>query len=180
MRKIGYILFAVVLSIFMLELKGQNTATSVRLDIVLNPILNLTVHPDQQNTTLEYLTLEDYRNGVEVTSPKQLSVFSTGPYVLNVRLADALYSKVSGEVEKEMYLPDVRISAIPVNGGNMRLESQSVTTAEKSLVYDDQPAFHKTFDLNYKGPGGNALVDFVNKSAQSTFTNTVLYSIEVR
>lgn len=179
MKKLGYICLAVVLCLLMFNLKGQNSSASVRLVIVLHPVLNLTVNPEQQNTTLEYLTLKDYREGVEVSSPEQLSVSSTGPYIVKVRLSDDLYKGAAGTIADDLYLPDVRVSATPVNGGNMHLKTQSLTTMEKTLIYDDKPALYKTFDLNYKGPGGGALADYVQKS-QARFSNTILFSIEVR
>lgn len=180
MRKMGYILFAVIFCLLIIELKGQNATAPVRLEIVLHPVLNLTVNPAQQVTTLEYRTLEDYHKGVEMTIPEQLSVYSTDPYVVNVRLANEQYKKTTGDTEQMLYLPNVRVRATPVNGGNMNLLTQPLTSVEKTLIYDDKPALHKIFDLNYIGPGGGALEGFVNKSAPSKFTNIILYSIETR
>ncbi|HMR18707.1 MAG TPA: hypothetical protein PKA53_05370 [Sphingobacterium sp.] len=181
MKRFSIIFLTIILLVVTMDLKGQNTSASVRLDIVLKPILNLTVNPEQQVTTLVYNTTEDYRDGVEVTNKEHLTVFSTGPYVVNVRLADEEYSKLSGETEDSMYLPDVRMSAVPVaEGGQMRLATQTLTTIERELIADDQPALNKVFDVSLHGPGADAFADYVADQTSASFRNTILYSLEIR
>jgi hypothetical protein len=165
----------------MIELKGQNTTAAVKLEIVLNPVLNLTLNSEQTVTTLTYNTLEDYRDGVEVTHKEHLTVFSSVPYNINVRLIDEEYLQLLGDTENGMHLPNVRISARPVNNqGNIRLEKPSLTGFDQSLIAEEGPAFHKIFDVSFHGPGDNALVDYVTDQQPAVFTNTVLYSLETR
>lgn len=181
MRGFGIIFLAIALSVTVGDLKGQTTSASVGISIVLNPILNLTINPEQSITTLTYSTLADYRDGVEVTNKEHLTVFSTGPYVVNARLIGEEYVKVSGETDKKMYLPDVRIAAIPLVGnGAIKLENTVLTAENSGFIVGATPALNEVFDVSFHGPGGGAFADYVSKQKSSSFTNTVIYSLEIR
>src|SRR5690606_40241368 len=88
------------------DLKAQAT---VKINIVLNHVQNLTINPDQHVVNLNYNTLEDYRNGVEITKNAHLSVFSTTPYEVKVKLAQTEFIKLGSEAEDKITMPDIQI-----------------------------------------------------------------------
>jgi len=87
---------------------------SVKLNIVFNHIQNLTVNPAQTVTTLAYNTLADFENGVELVQKEHLTVFSTGAYVVKVKVAGEDFIKMGGQATQNLPLPQVTISALPV------------------------------------------------------------------
>lgn len=181
MKKIGIVVLIIAGTLWMPSVKAQAQSATVSFSIVLKPLLNLMVNPEQTSTSLVYNTAEDYEDGVEVTNKKHLTVFSTGPYIVNARLANEEYMKVSGETEKVMHLPDVSISAIPAGGEeSVRLETSVLTGENKGFIAQDQPALNKVFDVSFHGPGDGAFLEYASKKGVSTFTNTIIYSLEVR
>lgn len=181
MKKLGIVCLTIICILWMPNVQAQSENAAVSLSIVLKPLLNLMVNPEQISTSLVYNTAEDYEEGVEVTNKEHLTVFSTGPYVVNARLANEEYTKISGETDKAMHLPEVSISATPAGGlENVRLETSVLTAENKHIITADYPALNKVFDVSFHGPGNGAFLEYASKKGSSTFTNTIIYSLEVR
>ncbi len=154
---------------------------SVKLNIVFNHIQNLTVNPAQTVTTLAYNTLADFENGVELVQKEHLTVFSTGAYVVKVKVAGEDFIKMGGQATQNLTLPQVTISALPVKqDASVLLETTVLSTAGKSIITSNHSAFNESFDVKYKGPGGNVFLDYVSNNETSTYTNTVFYTIETK
>ncbi|NGM62084.1 hypothetical protein G5B30_09175 [Sphingobacterium sp. SGG-5] len=181
MKTTGIIGLVLACILGMPAVRAQSENAAVSLSIVLRPLLNLTVNPEQTTSSLVYNTAEDYQDGVEVTNKGHLTVFSTGPYVVNARLANEEYAKITGETDEAMHLPDVSIAALPTeDGGTSHLETSLLTTEDKSFILEDQPALNKVFDVSFHGPGDGAFLKYASKQGATTFTNTIIYSLEVR
>ncbi|SFS61063.1 hypothetical protein [Sphingobacterium wenxiniae] len=168
-------------SIFFLSAQEHTQQTSVSLNIVLRPVLNLTVNPQQMTTTLAYNTLEDYRNGVEVINKEHLTVSATGPYEVNVQFIQPEFLQTTGQVEKTMYLPQIKVTAIPIEpDGGIQLQTATITTENQSIISSSSPILNKVFDVSYRGPGEEYFLDYISSTEAAQFSNTVLYSIETR
>lgn len=179
MKWLRYMIPVIMLSVLPEQLRSQSA--SVQVNVILKPILNITVNPEQGVVNLIYNSLEDYEGGVELTQREHLTVLSTVPYHVNVRILDNEYQKTSGTTEKPFVAPDIRVSAQPSDVvGGLALYTRSLISEDQRLISDDNVALQKVFDVTFYGPGGNVLVDYVENQQPVTFTNTVLYSLETR
>lgn len=155
--------------------------TSVRLNIVLNHVQNLTVNPAQESTTLTYNTVEDYAKGVEVTQKDHLNVFSTSPFVIKVKVENADFVQIGTDNQNRMRLPNISVRASSAEEGNgMILEQNILSLQERALITGNNPAFDHKFDVTYKGPGDNEMIKYSEFGKVNTFTNLVMYSIEAK
>lgn len=153
----------------------------VKLNIILNPVLNLTVHPQQTSTTLAYNTLEDYQNGVEVLNKEHITVSSTGPYEVNVRLVEGEFLQMGGPEEKKLQHPQIKITAIPVApDASVQLQTATITTENQNIISGKNSVLNKVFDVSYQGPGEEYFLEYISSSSPVQFSNTLLYSIETR
>lgn len=154
---------------------------AVRLNIVLNHVQNLTIHPDQSAVSLTYNNTEDYRQGVEVVKNSHLTVFSTGAYEVKVRLADEEFVKLGGEPTDKLAMPRIKVKATPVaSNQQVHLTTGELTTAGGTIISSEGPSFDAVYDVTYQGPGGEDLIRYAEKNKTVIFTNEVLYSIETR
>ncbi|ERJ61405.1 hypothetical protein [Sphingobacterium paucimobilis] len=155
--------------------------TNVRLNIVLNHVQNLTVHPEQNAVTLTYNDLEDYRRGVEVVKNSHLTVFSTGAYEVKVKLANEEFVKLGGQPTDRLLMPHIKIKARPVAAGQkVSLTTGELSTVGGRIISSAGPAFDVAYDVTYQGPGGEELIRYAEQNKSVVFTNDVLYSIETR
>ncbi|ERJ61404.1 hypothetical protein [Sphingobacterium paucimobilis] len=100
MKKVVLALTAVFATV--LGVNAQVTSAKVKVNVVLNPFqsIELGSGKDIDQVTLEYKTVNDYKNGVSVEVPKQLKVSSVGTGY-NIK-ADLMYSGQSGVFGKEL------------------------------------------------------------------------------
>jgi hypothetical protein len=154
---------------------------SVRVNVVLHRVQNLTVNPAQQTTTLTYKTLDDYQNGVEVLQKEHLNVFSTTGYVVKVRLADPRYTQVIAGNEEQADMPAIRVSARSAAAQPLtELTPQFAGATNETIISNRSASMNEVFDVLYQGPGNNAMSRFVKGAEVTELFNTVLYSIEAR
>lgn len=155
--------------------------TNVRLNIVLNHVQNLTIHPDQNAVTLTYNDLEDYRKGVEVVKNSHLTVFSTGAYEVKVKLANEEFVKLGGQPTDKLSIPRIKVLANPVGPDqNVNVTAGELSAAGSRIISSDGPSFDASYDVTYQGPGGEELIRYAEKNKTIVLTNDVLYSIETR
>lgn len=173
--------FFTVLGVLLLGFGKIQAQTNVRLNIVLNHVQNLTIHPDQSAVTLTYNDLEDYRRGVEVVKNSHLTVFSTGAYEIKVRLANEEFMKLGGQVTDKLIMPKIKVKATSVLANDqVNLTTGELSTAGGRIISSDLPSFNAVYDVTYQGPGGEELIQYAEKNKTVVFTNDVLYSIETK
>ncbi|WP_336830685.1 hypothetical protein [Sphingobacterium multivorum] len=169
-----------ILVVFLAFGKVLSAQSSVRLNIVLNHVQNLTINPDQNQVTLAYNNLQDYREGVEVAQKAHLSVFSTGAYEVKVKLANEEFINL-GKGAKTVTLPRIKVKANPtVAQTDLTLSTGMLSSKGETIISSDKPSFDATFDITYQGPGQDVFVGYAEKNQTLTFVNDVLYSIETR
>lgn len=155
--------------------------TNVRVNIVLNHVQNLTILPDQNEVTLTYNDLEDYRSGVEVIKNSHLSVFSTGAYEVNVRFANEEFVKLGGAATDQLKLPNMKVKATPVvPNALVSVSTRELSTTGGKIISSNQQAYDAVYNVTYQGPKGETLIRFAEKNKTVIFTNDILYSIETR
>ena len=158
--------------------KGQ---TSVKINVVLNHIQNLTVNPTQETVSLVYNTVDDYKKGVESVQKEHLNVFSTGAFVVKVKVANEDFVQIGSDAAGRIRLPNVGVTAKavdPITGVNT--ESRMLGINETALITGENPILNQKFDVTYKGPGDNELILYSEMGKTNIFTNTVMYSIEAK
>lgn len=158
-----------------------NGQTSVKINIVLNHVQNLTVNPTQETVSLIYNTVDDYLNGVESTQKEHLNVFSTGAFVVKVKVANEDFVQIGSDATGRIRLPNVNVTAKTVEAvTGVNTESRVLGVEETALITGDNPIINQKFDVTYKGPGNNELILYSERGKTNIFTNTVMYSIEAK
>ncbi|NGM74212.1 hypothetical protein [Sphingobacterium sp. SGL-16] len=170
-----------LLGIIILGINNLLAQPSVRINIVLNHVQNLTINPDQQVVNLNYNTLDDYRTGVEVTKNAHLSVFSTTPYEVKVKLANNQFVKLGSEDEDRVSMPDIQVSPVSTTQNSEVEFSTSVLTTEgRKIISSSVPTTSAVYNIQYKGPKGENIIRFAERNKTIVFYNDVLYSIETK
>ncbi|WP_149914173.1 hypothetical protein [Sphingobacterium cavernae] len=170
-----------LLGIIILGINNLLAQPSVRINIVLNHVQNLTINPDQQVVNLNYNTLDDYRTGVEVTKNAHLSVFSTTPYEVKVKLANNEFVKLGSEYEERVSMPDIQVSPVSTTQNSEVEFSTSVLTTEgRKIISSSVPTTSAVYNIQYKGPKGENIIRFAERNKTIVFYNDVLYSIETK
>lgn len=170
-----------LLGIIILGINNLLAQPSVRINIVLNHVQNLTINPDQQVVNLNYNTLDDYRTGVEVTKNAHLSVFSTTPYEVKVKLANNEFVKLGSEDGDRVSMPDIQVSPVSTTQNSEVEFSTSVLTTEgRKIISSSVPTTSAVYNIQYKGPKGENIIRFAERNKTIVFYNDVLYSIETK
>lgn len=149
------------------------TATSeqVKVNVIFNEILSISVANDQKTVDLIFNTVEDYKNGVEVDKENHLTVISTNKnYEIQVKALDNQFNAVSGGGQ----LNANQIS-VAINNQNAQQLDQNF----KTLHTVNNALFEQKFNVTYKAKGNeitnNGAIEreYVGK----TFTGDVVYSV---
>ncbi|SKC03240.1 hypothetical protein SAMN05660841_03752 [Sphingobacterium nematocida] len=171
---------SILLLLVVVALSGAYGQANVRLNIVLNHVQNLTIHPDQNEVTLTYNDLQDYKRGVEVVKNSHLTVFSTGAYEVKVKLANEEFVKLGGQPTDRLQMPNIKVKASPVGDQQVSLATGELSVGGSKIISSDRPAFDAIYNVTYQGPGGEELIRYAEKNKTVIFTNDILYSIETR
>ncbi len=169
--KAQYLMTAFFCSLLSFEGVAQN---SVTLNVNLYPIQTLLVNPSQKDVNLNYVTKEDYSNGVVAEQSDHLTIYSTGGFQIRVNNSEPLEKK----------LPANSVTIIP-SAGSKPIAQNRVAYLEKSLSEQEQPiitsttgGINKSFNISYKGAGSNTYIDYYNSSdAITTYTYNIMYTI---
>lgn len=157
--------------------KGQ----SVRLNIVLNRVQNLTIHPQQDQITLSYSNMDDYRQGVQSLQLAHISLFSTEAFEVKVKLANSEFISLDSGPGRRHPLSGIRMNArAVVHDGELSMNQVSLDNRESVFISSGRPNLGATFDVTYIGPSGSDLLDLASQQQVLTLTNDILYSIETR
>ena len=170
-----------IIGLIILGITDLRAQATVKINIVLNHVQNLTINPDQHVVNLNYNTLEDYRNGVEITKNAHLSVFSTTPYEVKVKLAQTEFLKLGSEGEDKITMPDVQI--VPLSeqeNSEVQFTSSTLTPEGRKIISSMVPTISSVFNIQYKGPKGESLMRYAERNKTVTFHNDILYSIETK
>lgn len=160
------------------DIYAQSTE-SVRVSIIFHPIQKLTINPEQTNISLEYRTLEDYQRGVESTQRNHLTILSTGPYEVKVRLGlEDPAENTAGTHD----VPNIRVSALPnAHSKNTNLQSQHLLNpVAHHLISSHHAAIDIPFDIRYEGMGNLTFASQLTGNDIKTSENIVVYSIETK
>ena len=120
---------------------AQSGQTTVK--IKLEPMQAILVNGAEVN--IVYDDLVDYNQGVEITVPNHLTVYSVGGFIVNV--------KSDGDFENEngsnfISAGDVKITATAAGDGTT-FDSVTLSTSETPLITSDTGGFAKNYNVKY-------------------------------
>lgn len=149
---------------------GQN----VTLNVKLHSIQSLTINPSQTEVNLNYHTKQDYEDGVSNLQSDHLEIYSTGGFKIQVVSSDLINPEENIEVGT--------ISLVASNGNNGLPDADFTTTVLSSsattIISSNVGGVDKTFNVEYKGGGGNQYVNKYHSGEEPTiYTTTVTYTI---
>ncbi len=157
---------------------------NVTLNVKLYPIQTLVVNPAQEVVNLEYHTEADYANGVSSNVLQDhLSVYSTGGFTVSVKSATAHLTNTVAANVSHGDIEANSIQIIPTNG-TKPIEGVTNTTiplsgTEQTIVSSVYGAVNKTINVEYKGAGADAYINYyvAGQTPASVYTTQLTYTI---
>ncbi|MGJ1389064.1 hypothetical protein ACR78F_01735 [Sphingobacterium spiritivorum] len=170
------VLLFIFISVAIAETAFAQVARPVQLNIILHEVQHLSVNPEQSTTNLEYKTVKDYQEGVSKTQNNHLTVLSTTPYIIKVQVME---NEQQAGASASVSSPSLELFAQPTNSTfPVHTELQQLSTKDASLISSDHPSTGTYYDVIYKSIGQQSAIDFIKNNEKTTYSNTILYSIE--
>ena len=143
---------------------AQSGSDVVTLNIRLLPIQTIVVNPSQKNTDLQYVTKEDYDNGVTLTLTDHLSVSSTGGFQINVLSSNVNFTRAGSD--DIIPVSDVVVSAESGSDNSLSNEFSKValSTNPESLIVSDNGGRDLKYDVTYDNTAGSS-DKYINKTS---------------
>lgn len=179
MKKLVYPL--IILLLGWTGLMGQGSG-SVNVDIKLHPIQVLTIHPSQQSVNLNYVTPEDYMQGVRTLNEGHLGVFSTSSYEISVKVEDMGLQQLSEGLDHTP-LDWLQIVPIMPEGHIDGRTGYTVTLRndQQSLISSMRPDLGVRYDIVYEGGSRQPMSSMEPGSSKPDVISILLnYSIMTR
>ena len=192
------ILFAAILfaSVSLVSAEGTGTTPgtvkegNVNLTLNLHPFQSISIGGTHDGGTggtgstashvvLNYVTAEDYKNGVSTTMNDHISVVAAGQY--------AVYAEAK-EVNFRGQTVEVGTSTIKLTAEQGTTQGSTATTsadvplsqtAAKLISSTTGTGTGNTFNVKYTGAGDNAYVDKLVDNGLTSYETTVTYTIAV-
>ena len=170
---------------------GQTTASSVKLNVNLYPMIAIQVGSGEgaklvqsgdttgegaltpvasgQEVTLEYKTAEHYANGVSKDMPNHLTVFSTGAYKVSAKAQD-LSDVVTAST----------ISLLVTENGAASTAGVAKAISNNGVeIISGEAGKSKVYDVKYIGAGNNIYLKGIEGNAKTSKTTNVIYTVTV-
>ncbi|WP_343538322.1 hypothetical protein [Sphingobacterium thalpophilum] len=122
---------------------------------------------NQQNINLNFVTANDYKNGISVNSPAHLRVSKTTPYNLYVRATSNSF--VSGA--NSIPLNVLRIGPM---AGQTGISTITLSTTAQQLIQNANPVIDRNLDMQFSIPASETN-KLLNKPSGS-YVATIVYS----
>ncbi|WP_270089201.1 hypothetical protein [Sphingobacterium sp. SYP-B4668] len=149
--------------------------TEVTLNVKLHPIQTLVV-TGANTVDLNYITKDNYKDGVNAKMTKHLQVYSTGGFEVSVKSKEAALQGKNGTIDANTI--NITASNASKNATDIKVNSVQLTNAGNILVSSVKGGTDLEFDVDYKGAGANAYVNkYFNTENPTVYTTQVQYSI---
>lgn len=160
---------------------AQETATAT-LNVNLHPIQTIVIGGDK-TVNLEYITKEDYSNGVTKTMNDHLIVYSTGGFAVKVKSENENLVRKEGDSKIAVNTINLQASLGTGNESTATTFDKNVklTNSYASLISSTVGGTDLKFNVAYNGIGNNDYVNKYNNVENPTvYTTTVTYTIEAQ
>ncbi|WP_051884572.1 hypothetical protein [Chryseobacterium luteum] len=155
-------------------LKAQQTVT---LNVRLKPIQTLIVNNSQKVVNLDYVTKDDYTNGVTSVNTDHLSVYSTGGFQVKVKSANSALQNGGKNIQANTIQIKATAGSEAVNGAQYAQNVQ-LSANETTLVTSTNGGVDKKISIEYKGAGANAYLDnYIAGQDPTVYTTELTYTI---
>lgn len=180
MRSFIFILSLILSTLlFVIDTYGQSSSDGVTVNIVFHPIQTITVNSSQKNVELQYLTKEDYNEGVVATLDDHLTVTSTGGFQVNVSSVQEDFT-LSGSGES-ISVSDLSIRAINGTDNNLTqiFDNVILSTRPESIIKSGIGGVNLKYNVTYDNTAG-ASDKYVNLNlgnSEAIFSTEITYTI---
>jgi len=159
---------------------AQTNSENVTLNVRLNPIQTLVVNPAQKIVNIDYISKNDYAQGVTVPNPDHLTVYSTGGFQVKVKSRSASLQNAAAGSNGTIASNSISIiaeagtDAVP----NSVYTPQTLTGEDKIIVSATTGGVDKNISVSYKGAGADTyLNNYVAGQNPTVYTTQVTYTI---
>ncbi len=152
-------------------------AQNVTLNVRLKPIQTLVVNNSQKIVNLDYITQDDYKNGVSSTNTDHLNIYSTGGFQVKVKSANATMQNGAKHIDANTIQIKATAGSDAVNGAQYSQNVQ-LSNNETTLVSSTTGGVDKKISIEYKGAGANAYIDnYIAGQDPTVYTTELTYTI---
>lgn len=150
---------------------------NVTLNVRLKPIQTLVVNNAQKVINLDYVTKDDYANGVSSVNADHLSVYSTGGFQVKVKSANAALQNGNKSIQANTIQIKASAGTEAVNGAQYA-QNVLLSATEATLVTSSHGGVDKKINVEYKGAGANAYLDhYIAGQEPTIYTTELTYTI---
>ena len=177
MKKI--LLFTAILFASITMGNAQTASDEVTLTVRLHAIQSIVVNPIQKINFLDYITIDNYRDGVSLVREDHLTIFSTGAFIVQV-------ASTTNDIERVGGTETISASTIKIKAekgstqplGGTTLGNISLSTEATNLISSGVGGVDKNFNITYSGLGGDGYINnYFHKENPTVYTTTVTYTI---
>ncbi|UFH32261.1 hypothetical protein LNP04_00745 [Chryseobacterium sp. C-71] len=156
---------------------GTLSAQNVTLNVRLKPIQTLVVNNAQKNVDLNYVTKNDYANGVSSMNADHLNIFSTGGFQVKVKSGNSALQNGNKSIEANTIQIIATAGSDAVNGAQYAQNVQ-LSNNETMLVSSSNGGVDKKISIEYKGEGQNKYLDnYIAGQDPTVYTTELTYTI---
>ena len=178
MKKI--LLFTAILFASITMVTGQTASDEATLTVRLHAIQSIVVNPIQKINFLDYITTDNYKDGVSLVREDHLTIFSTGAFIVQVA-SDVNEIQSVGSGIGTISASTIKIKAEKGSTqplGGTTLGNISLSTTATNLISSSIGGVDKNFNITYSGLGANGYVNsYFNGENPTVYTTTVTYTI---
>ncbi|WP_027388607.1 hypothetical protein [Chryseobacterium gregarium] len=157
-----------------ISLNAQQTVT---LNVRLKPIQTLVVNTTQKVVNLDYVTKDDYVNGVSSVNADHLNIYSTGGFQVKVKSANAALQNGAKNIQANTIQIKASAGSEPITGAQYAQNTQ-LSANETTLVTSAIGGVDKKISIEYKGAGANAYLDnYIAGQTPTVYTTELTYTI---
>ncbi|MCY0976465.1 hypothetical protein PGH12_04800 [Chryseobacterium wangxinyae] len=154
-------------------ISGQNVTLNVRL----KPIQTLVVNDGQKIVNLDYVTKDDYANGVSSNNVDHLKIFSTGGFQVKVKSATSALQSGSKNIQANTIRIIATAGSDAVNGAQYA-QGVLLSANEANLVTSASGGVDKKISIEYKGAGSNTYIDnYIAGQDPTIYSTELTYTI---
>ena len=156
---------------------GTLSAQNATLNVRLKPIQTLVVNNAQKIVNLDYVTKDDYANGVSSLNADHLNIFSTGGFQVKVKSAVSALQNGGKNIQANTIQIKATAGSDAVNGAQYAQNVQ-LSANETTLVSSSNGGVDKKISIEYKGAGSNTYLDnYIAGQDPTVYTTELTYTI---
>lgn len=166
-----------ILASFVLFGFATIAAQTVTLNVRLKPIQTLVVNNSQKIVNLDYVTKDDYANGVSSLNADHLSIYSTGGFQVKVKAANSALQNGNKNIQANTIQIKASAGTDAVNGAQYT-QGATLSANETILVSSTSGGVDKKINIEYKGAGANTYLDnYIAGQDPTVYSTELTYTI---